>query len=256
MSLTGLIQGLNSFHDNYFTDHRELFERLSGGQAPEVLFITCSDSRIDPCLITQAAPGELFVMRNVGNIIPSYGAASSAESAGIEYAVEALGIKDIIVCGHSHCGAMKGLLQIGTLAEKMPAVYDWLKRHGETTRRVVLDNYAGTEPDQLLKIAIEQNVLTQIENLETYPAIRSKLHGGKLNLHAWMYEIEAGVVFAYNAALRRFTLMEKRSFPVPDPLITSSCTEASSIPTPGSTKSKVEWLPTLNSIAYNLPKNL
>lgn len=221
MSLTGLIQGLNSFHNNYFNDHREMFERLSSGQSPDVLFITCSDSRIDPCLITQAQPGELFVMRNVGNIIPSYGAASSAEAAGIEYAVQGLGIKDIIVCGHSHCGAMRGLLQLGTLSEQMPLVYDWLRRHGEATRRLVLDNYSGLEMDQMLKIAIEQNVLTQIENLETYPTIRSRLHSGQLNLHAWMYEIETGTVFAYNAAFRQFTLLEKRSFPVPDPLITT-----------------------------------
>ncbi len=222
MSLTGLIQGLNAFHDNYFTDNRELFERLSNGQSPDVLFITCSDSRIDPCLITQAQPGELFVMRNVGNIIPSYGATGGAEAAGIEYAVQALGIKDIIVCGHSHCGAMRGLLQIGSLAEQMPLVYDWLKRHGEATRRLVMDNYASLEPEKMLKIAIEQNVLTQIENLETYPSIRSKLHSGQLSLHAWMYEIETGTVFAYNAAQRQFTLLEKRSFPVPDPLITTA----------------------------------
>lgn len=224
MSVTGLIQGLNSFHSNYFTDNRELFERLSGGQSPEVLFITCSDSRIDPCLITQAQPGELFVMRNVGNIIPSFGAASSAEAAGVEYAIQGIGIKDVIVCGHSHCGAMKGLLQVGSLAEQMPSVYDWLKRHGEATRRLVMDNYAGLKPEQLLKIAIEQNVLTQIENLETYPAIRSKLHSKQLNLHAWIYEIETGYVYAYNAAQRAFTLLERnsKSFPVPDPLITSA----------------------------------
>lgn len=222
MSVTGLIRGLNSFHSSYFNDHRELFERLSTGQSPEVLFITCSDSRIDPCLITQALPGELFVMRNVGNIIPSYGAASSAEAAGIEYAVQGLGVKDIIVCGHSHCGAMKGLLQIGNLSEQMPLVYDWLRHHGEATRRLVLDNYKDQDADRLLKIAIEQNVLTQIENLETYPVIRSRLHGGKLNLHAWVYEIESGTVFAYHAALRQFTQLEQRSFPVPDPLITST----------------------------------
>ncbi|MDX2231936.1 MAG: carbonic anhydrase [Leptolyngbyaceae cyanobacterium bins.349] len=222
MSVTGLIQGLNTFHSNYFNDHRELFERLSGGQSPDVLFITCSDSRIDPCLITQAQPGELFVMRNVGNIIPAFGSASSAEAAGVEYAVQGIGIKDIIVCGHSHCGAMKGLLQVGTLAEQMPSVYDWLKRHGEATRRLVADNYPGLEPEKLLKIAIEQNVLTQIENLETYPAIRSKLHSKQLNLHAWIYEIESGFVYAYNAAQREFTLLEQRSFPVPDPLITTA----------------------------------
>jgi carbonic anhydrase len=222
MSVTGLIQGLNSFHSSYFNDHRELFERLSGGQSPEVLFITCSDSRIDPCLITQAQPGELFVMRNVGNIIPAFGAASSAEAAGIEYAVQGVGIKDVIVCGHSHCGAMKGLLQIGSLAEQMPSVYTWLKQHGEATRRLVLDNYPGLNEDELWKIAIEQNVLTQIENLETHPAIRSKLHSKQLNLHAWIYEIESGFVYAYNAAHRQFTLLEKRSFPVPDPLITGT----------------------------------
>lgn len=221
MSVTGLIQGLNAFHSDYFATNRELFERLSNGQAPEVLFITCSDSRIDPCLITQSQPGELFVMRNVGNIIPSYGAASSAEAAGVEYAVAGVGIRDIIVCGHSHCGAMKGLLQIGSLAEQMPLVYDWLKRHGEATRRLVLDNYANVQPERLLKIAIEQNVLTQIENLETYPVIRSKLHSRQLNLHAWMYEIETGQVFAYDAGLGQFTLLRQRSFPVPDPLITT-----------------------------------
>jgi carbonic anhydrase len=115
---------------------------------------------------------------------------------------------------------MKGLLQIGNLAEQMPLVYDWLKRHGEATRRVVLDNYKGLAPEELWKVAIEQNVLTQIEHLETYPVIRSKLHSGQLNLHAWIYEIESGIIYAYNAASREFTLLEKRSFPVPDPLIT------------------------------------
>ena len=166
MSVIGLIEGLNAFHNNYFNSHRELFEQLSTGQAPEVLFITCSDSRIDPCLITQAQPGDLFVMRNVGNIIPAYGTSDSAEGAGIEYAVQG-------------------------------------------------------EADKLLKIAIEQNVLTQIRNLETYPAIRSKLHSGQLNLHAWIYEIESGTIFAYNAELRQFIHLEKRSFPVPDPLNTT-----------------------------------
>jgi carbonic anhydrase len=218
MSITGIIQGLNEFHDNYFSSHREMFERLSHGQTPEVLFITCSDSRIDPCLITQAAPGELFVMRNVGNIIPPYGAASYAEGAGVEYAVHALDVKDLIVCGHSHCGAIKGLLQLGSLSKEMPLVYDWLRHYGEATRRLVADNYPDAEPEKLLKIAIEQNILTQIENLETYPVIRSRLHAGKLNLHAWIYEIETGAVFAYNAQLRQFMPLEQRSFPVPNPL--------------------------------------
>ena len=117
---------------------------------------------------------------------------------------------------------MRGLLQVGTLAEQMPAVYDWLKRHGEPTCRLVLDNYGDLPADDLLKMAIEQNVLTQIENLETYPVIRSKLHSQQLNLHAWMYEIETGKVFVYNSEQRKFTMIEKQSFPVLDPLITTS----------------------------------
>nr|WP_228035793.1 carbonic anhydrase [Oculatella sp. LEGE 06141] len=219
--MAGIISGLNEFHNTHFSTYRELFEQLSHGQSPEVLFITCSDSRIDPFLITQAQPGDLFVVRNVGNIIPTYGSTPTAEGAAIEYAVHALGIRDVIVCGHSHCGAMKGLLQIGSLAEEMPMVYGWLKQHAEATRRLMADNYDEREhhPEELLRIAIKQNVLTQVENLKTYPVIRSKLHGGTLNLHAWIYEIESGVIFAYNAGVGLFIPLEQNSFPVPDPLL-------------------------------------
>ncbi|GAB1538312.1 hypothetical protein NUACC21_09700 [Scytonema sp. NUACC21] len=157
-----------------------------------MLFITCSDSRIDPNLLTQTQPGELFIIRNVGNVIPPYGTINSGEGAAIEYAVHALGVKDIIICGHSQCGAMKGLLQLGSLADEMPLVYEWLKHHAESTRLLVQENYKEYSGENLLKIAIEENILTQIQNLETYPVIRSKLHGGQLYLHAWVYEIETG----------------------------------------------------------------
>ena len=122
-----LIKGLHEFQNNYFHTHQELFARLSLGQHPRALFITCSDSRINPHLITQTEPGELFIMRNVGNIIPPYGATNGGEAAAIEYAIQALEIANIIVCGHSDCGAMKGLLQLEKLAEEMPLVYQWLK---------------------------------------------------------------------------------------------------------------------------------
>ena len=214
-----IIAGLNDFHDNYFSSHREMFEQLSHGQSPEVLFITCSDSRIDPCLITQSQPGELFVVRNIGNIIPAHGTLNSSEGAALEYAVHGLGIKDIVICGHSHCGAMRGLMQIGSLTHQMPLVYDWLRHHAESTRRLVVDNYKDCPPEKLLKITIEQNVLTQIENLGTYPVIRSKLHSQELTLHAWIYEIETGEVFAYDASRGQFKLLENRPFPVPNPLI-------------------------------------
>jgi carbonic anhydrase len=218
VSIKHLISGLNEFHDNYFVSHRDLFQQLSHGQTPEVLLITCSDSRIDPNLITQTQPGDLFVIRNIGNIIPPYGSLNNAEGAGVEYAVQALNIKDIIICGHSHCGAMKGLLQIGNLAQQMPLVYDWLKHYAEPTRRLVLDNYKHCPSDKLLKIAIEQNVLIQIDNLKTYPIICSKLHSGQITLHAWIYEIESGEVFAYDVSKKQFELLN-RSFAVPNSLI-------------------------------------
>lgn len=192
-----LIKGLRDFQKNHFSTYQELFEQLAHGQKPRVLFITCSDSRIDPNLITQAQVGELFVLRNAGNIVPPYGAANGGEGATIEYAVHALGIEQIIVCGHSHCGAMKGLLQLSTLSDDMPLVYDWLK-HTEATRRLIKENYYDYEGEELLEATVAENVLTQLENLRTYPVIRSNIQQGKLSLHAWIYHLETGSVFVYD----------------------------------------------------------
>ncbi|UBF28216.1 carbonic anhydrase [Kovacikia minuta CCNUW1] len=192
-----IIKGLREFQTSYVSAHWELLEQLSHGQKPKVLFITCSDSRIDPCLITQADLGELFVIRNAGNIIPPYGAANGGEGATVEYAIHALGIEQIIVCGHSHCGAMKGLLQLNKLQEEMPLVYDWLK-HTEATRRLVKESYGSYDKEQLLEVMIAENVLTQIENLQTYPVIHSRLYQGKLRIYAWIYMIETGEVMAYD----------------------------------------------------------
>ncbi|HBB30711.1 MAG TPA: carbonate dehydratase [Cyanobacteria bacterium UBA8803] len=193
-----IFKGIHQFQTNYFTTHQELFERLSLGQHPRILFITCSDSRIDPNLLTQTEPGELFIIRNVGNIIPPYGATAGGEGAAIEYAIKALGIKHIIVCGHSHCGAVKGLLQVGNLSQQMPLVYDWLK-YAEGTRQIIEENYQDYEGEDLLNAAIEENILTQIENLRTYPAVHAKLYKGELEIHAWVYKIETGGVYVYSA---------------------------------------------------------
>lgn len=192
-----LIAGLHEFQTKYFSQHRDLFEQLSQEQHPRALFITCSDSRIDPNLLTQTEPGELFIIRNAGNIIPPYGATNGGEGAAVEYAVQVLGIRQIIVCGHSNCGAMKGLLQLGRLAEDMPLVYDWL-RHAEATRRLIKENYQDYEGEELLNATIEENVLTQLENLRTYPVIHSKLHKGEINLYGWVYKIDTGGVFVYS----------------------------------------------------------
>ncbi|MBV9386121.1 MAG: carbonic anhydrase [Chroococcidiopsidaceae cyanobacterium CP_BM_ER_R8_30] len=191
-------QGIHQFQTNYFTTHREMFEQLALGQHPRILFITCCDSRIDPNLITQTQPGELFIVRNIGNIIPPYGATNGGEGAAIEYAIQSLDIKDIVVCGHSHCGAMKGLLQPSGLNEELPLVHDWLK-YAEGTRRLLRYNYKGVEGEDLLNAAIEENVITQLDNLRTYPIVHARLYSGQLNLHAWVYKIETGGIFVYSA---------------------------------------------------------
>ena len=193
-----LIRGLDKFRQKYVNTHQELLEQLSHGQKPRVLFITCSDSRVAPNLITDTDVGELFVIRNAGNIIPPYGAANGGEGGTIEYAINALGIEQVVICGHSNCGAMKGLLKLNKLQKDMPLVYDWLK-HAESTRRLVLENYPHYQGDELLEVLVAENVLIQIENLKTYPVVRARLHQGRLKIYAWIYNIETGNVLAYDA---------------------------------------------------------
>jgi carbonic anhydrase len=202
MPVQELVAGVHHFRSQVFREQRELFERLSHGQEPEVLFITCSDSRIDPNLITHTDPGDLFVLRNAGNLVPAYGASNGGETATIEFAVRGVNVTDIIVCGHSHCGAMKGLLHPEYLQE-MRAVADWL-RHAETTRQIVQAKYKHLSGEELLNAAIEENVLGQIENLQTHPAVAVGLAQGTLKLHAWYYEIESGEVFAYDDNASQF----------------------------------------------------
>lgn len=204
-----LINGLHHFQQNIFADQRELFERLAGGQTPDALFITCSDSRINPNLITQTEPGDLFILRNAGNMIPPYGAAVSGEAATVEFAVAGLGVKDIIVCGHSHCGAMKGLLH-EELVEGVPAVKLWLQQ-AESTKRVMRENYAHLPEDQLLSACVQENVLAQLENLRTHPSVAARLASGRISLHAWVYKIETGEVFAYDPSQGQFLPLEQAS---------------------------------------------
>lgn len=199
-----LVRGLHEFQQTYFSANRDLFERLSHhGQNPEALFITCSDSRINPNLLTQTEPGDLFIIRNAGNLIPPYGASGGGEGATIEYALTALGVKDIIVCGHSHCGAMDALEEREQLASSMPLLSDWLK-HADATRQIIRDNYADREPTRRRVAAIEENVLVQLDHLRTYPAVRSRLSRGDLHLHGWVYKIETGEVFAYDVQREEF----------------------------------------------------
>lgn len=204
-----LIDGIHQFQSSIFGQHRELFQRLANGQTPETLFITCSDSRINPNLITQTEPGDLFILRNAGNIIPPYGAAHGGEEATVEFAITALGVKEIVLCGHSHCGAIKGLLHPESLSE-MPSVKTWLG-HAEATRRIVAEKYVDRKGAAQLTTAIEENVLVQLENLRTHPAVAARLSSGKLRLYGWVYKIETGEIFSYDPTKGQFTLVNEAS---------------------------------------------
>ncbi len=208
-----LIHGIHRFQQQDFRALRDLFKELAHGQKPETLFIACSDSRIDPNLLTGSRPGDLFILRNAGNIIPPHGAApSSGEAATVEFAVTGLDVKDIIVCGHSHCGAMAGLLDPEKLAG-MPAVASWLS-HAESTRRIVRENYRNLNWDDLLLATIEENVLVQIENLQTLPSVAARRARGAIHLHAWVYQFETGDVFAYDPREEEFVPLSH--FPPPE----------------------------------------
>jgi carbonic anhydrase len=212
-----LIQGIHQFQEHHFRPLQGLFEQLAKGQNPETLFITCSDSRIDPNLLTRSKPGDLFILRNAGNIVPPHGAANGGEAATIEFAVAALGVKDVIICGHSHCGAMKGLLQ-PELVESLPSVASWLS-HAETTRRIVKDNYGHLNGEQLVTATVEENVLVQLENLRTLPAVASRLVRGDLHLHAWVYKIETGDVFAYDTGSGQFVPLASYQYPTSESVV-------------------------------------
>jgi carbonic anhydrase len=212
-----LVEGIHAFQRNQFSKDQKLFETLANGQSPLALFVTCSDSRIDPNRLTQTKPGELFILRTAGNIIPPYGAVFGGEAATIEYAVAALQVRDVIVCGHSHCGAMGGLLKPESVA-KMPAVRAYLE-HAEATRRIITENYADVDdPEKRLTLAVEENVLVQLENLRTHPAVAAALSRGELKLHGWVYKFETGEVFAFHPDRGQFLSLEKNVSPTADSL--------------------------------------
>ena len=202
-----LVEGIHKFRADIFRTRHELFERLSGGQTPEALFITCSDSRIVPDMIMQADPGDLFVLRNAGNLVPPYGPApAGGEAATIEYAIKALNIKDIIVCGHTRCGAMQALMNPDSLAD-LPGVRSWLG-HAAATREIIRTNYQNLSAEATWKATVEENVLVQLENLRTHPSVAAGLARGDLKLHGWVYKFETGEVFAYDPVKGQFVLIE------------------------------------------------
>ncbi|MGH9551813.1 MAG: carbonic anhydrase [Terriglobales bacterium] len=201
-----LFEGVHRFHTGVIFDQKETFNRLAKGQKPETLFITCSDSRIDPALLTQTAPGEIFVIRNAGNLVPPHGSIEGGTGASIEFAVVGLNVTDIVICGHTSCGAIKGLLNPEALTA-MPSVARWLT-YADATREIIKSAYADvTEPEALQIIATQENVLVQLENLRTIPCVAAGLVAGTLKLHAWVFQIGTGEVYAYDPDERQYKLI-------------------------------------------------
>ncbi|MNZ31107.1 Carbonic anhydrase 1 [compost metagenome] len=196
-ALRQIVEGFRRFRHDVFPQQEELFKKLATAQNPLAMFITCADSRIVPELITQSLPGDLFVTRNVGNVVPPYGQMNGGVSTAIEFAVMALGVQHIIVCGHSDCGAMKAVLNPQGL-ESMPTVKAWL-RHAEVARTVVAENYRCDCGSDQLHVLTEENVVAQLDHLKTHPSVASRLANGQLFIHGWVYDIETSEIKAYDA---------------------------------------------------------
>jgi carbonic anhydrase len=200
MAVEKLLSGVSRFQKHVYPKHQDLFESLAMGQRPEALFITCADSRIDPCLLTQTRPGELFICRVIGNIVPPYPDAIGGVSATIEYAAGVLKVPEIIVCGHTDCGVMRGALNPGAF-DSYPNVAAWL-RYAQVEKR-------ESEPSAEFLLALaERNVVAQLKNLRTHPAVVAGLEEGSLTLHGWVYHIASGTVTAYDEDSREFLLPE------------------------------------------------
>lgn len=180
-----LAEGVARFQRDVFPAKAELFARLATDHRPDTLFISCSDARVVPELITGTEPGDLFVIRTAGNLVPAYAPGVDGVAASIEYAVAALGVKDIVVCGHSACGAMTALAE-GHDLSGAPAVADWLRLADASVARTAAD---GDVP-----ALVRHNVLAQLANLATHPSVAKALAEGKVALHGWVYDIPTGRV--------------------------------------------------------------
>ena len=198
-----LLAGVRRFQQEVYPQRQAVYQQvMREGQKPHTLFITCADSRIDPELITQSGPGEIFVSRNIGNLVPAYGDAIGGVSAIIEYAVDGLQVCHIVVCGHTGCGAMIGLLHPNKV-EQLPLVKSWL-RHGDAALRVVCSRNSGASEASTLAELIEQNVLLQLHHLRTHPSVAGRLAQGSLALSGWVYDIGSGTMRVYSESHGEF----------------------------------------------------
>lgn len=202
-----LLDGLIRFRQEDFEAHRSLFKQLGAGQNPHTLFISCSDSRVDPNLITGTLPGELFIIRNIANLVPPFRETAEfvATTSAIEYAVLSLGVENIIVCGHSNCGGCAACLKPAHALSELPHTRKWLEL-AAPVREKVFQAVPDTDPEAREWMMEQANVVQQLKHLMTYPYIRKRAERGKLALSGWHYIIETGEVFIYDRHSGEFLL--------------------------------------------------
>ncbi len=202
-----LISRVAQCQKEVYPSKKAKFQKLANGQNPEVLFITCSDSRIDPNLVTQTDPGDLFICRNAGNIVPPHSNQTGGMTASIEFAVAALGVSHIVVCGHTDCGAMKGAIDLNAL-DSLPHVKEWLG-HCRSATEVVKEkcNHDALSLDDLEEVT-KENVVQQLNHLSTHPSVAAKIATGQVKLHGWVYNIESGGVLCFDETDNEFKEMK------------------------------------------------
>lgn len=213
--------GVVRFQNEVYPQKKDLFEQLSKGQEPEALFITCSDSRIETAMITQTEPGDLFIVRNAGNIVPPHSRQTGGVTASIEFAVAALKVPHIVICGHTECGAMKGAMNPDALKD-LPHTKEWLGYARAAVETVKIRGKDLNPAEQMLML-LEENVVLQLQHLKTHPEVAKRLAQGDLQLHGWVYDIKTGDVHAYDESKETFVPVDVRYAAEMAELATSGC---------------------------------
>ena len=212
-NMTKLIDGYLRFRREVFPQWKDHFHLLAESQSPKILFITCADSRVVPSLIFQSEPGDMFLCRNAGNVVPPAGERAGGVSATIEYAVEVLRVEEIIICGHSDCGAVRAAMQPERMRD-LPLVRPWMAYVAAAQANAAsLLEPSGLGPDAEFHDLVCANVLGQLANLRTQPAVAAGLAAGTLSVHGWYYDILSGAVEVHLPQQRRFIPLEELGSP-------------------------------------------
>ncbi len=208
-----LLEGALEFERRQYKKHEKLFSELKDTQKPHTLFVGCADSRVIPNMITNTLPGELFVVRNIANIVPPYRESQEylATTSAVEYALDMLEVSNVIVCGHSNCGGCAAIWMKDEKIDKIPHVKNWLKQLDDVKDEVLSERPRSSSKKLFMTELF--NIKKQLRNLMTYPSAKRRFEEGRLNIYGWYFDIESGKVFNYNFNTGRFEPLnnEKKS---------------------------------------------